>query len=67
MKYLYIIGLIYIFIKSWKYGLYEIKENQNKPAGISIFFISILRAHISSNIFNNKLLIKYLYFGLQKD
>ena len=53
MKYLYIIIFIYIFIKTFKYGLYEFKENQNKPAGVSIFLISILRTYISNYIFNN--------------
>ena len=67
MKYLYIIVLIYIFINSWKYGIYELKENKNKPAGISIFLISLLRVYISTNIFNYKLLIKHLDFHFQKD
>lgn len=61
MKILYILVLIYIFIKTWKYGLYEFKENKNKPAGVSIFLISTLRAYTSNNIFNSQLL-KIIFF-----
>ena len=47
MKYLYIATIFIFFMKSWYYGLYEFKENKNKPAGFSLFFLSILRAYIA--------------------
>jgi hypothetical protein len=40
MKILSIFFLIYCFFKAWYYGLYELKENKNKPAAISIFFMA---------------------------
>lgn len=68
MKYLYIIFLIILFLKSWYYGIYELKVNKNKPAGISIFFLSLLRAYISNNYINNKFLDTIYYcFHFQKD
>lgn len=56
MKYIYIISIVLLFFKSWYYGLYELKENKNKPAGYSIFFLSILRAYISFNYIKLKFL-----------
>ena len=32
---------LYIFLRLFIYGIYEIKENQNKVAGISMIIISI--------------------------
>lgn len=49
MKFIYIIVLIYVFWRSLKYGKYEIEVNKNKPAGISIFFLTFMRANISIN------------------
>jgi len=33
---------IWIFIKTLCYGIYEIKNNSNKPGGITIILISII-------------------------
>lgn len=33
---------IYIFLRLFIYGIYEIKENQNKVAGISMMIISVV-------------------------
>jgi len=33
---------IWIFIKTLCYGIYEIKNNSNKPGGITIIIISII-------------------------
>jgi len=33
---------IWIFIKTLFYGIYEIKNNSNKPGGITIILISII-------------------------
>lgn len=40
MKIFLLIISIWIFIKTISYGIFEIKENKNKPAGITIFFLA---------------------------
>jgi hypothetical protein len=40
MKVLILILSIIIFIRTTSYGLYEIKENNNKPAGIIVIIIA---------------------------
>ena len=42
MKFLIIIILIYSFLKSIYYGNFELKEKENKPAGITIYILAIL-------------------------
>ncbi len=42
MKFIIIALLIFTFLKSFYYSLYEIKEKKNKPAGITIIFLAIL-------------------------
>lgn len=42
MEYLAIALLIYAFIKSIYYGIYEIKNKKNKPGGIAVIFLAIL-------------------------
>lgn len=42
MKFIAIILLIFAFLKSFYYGIYEIKEKENKPAGITVIFLAIL-------------------------
>lgn len=42
MKLICIFLLIYSFMKSFYYSLYEIKEKKNKPGGIAILFMAIL-------------------------
>jgi len=42
MKFLVLILSIIIFIKTTSYGLYELKENQNKVGGISVITIAAL-------------------------
>lgn len=42
MKFLVIALLIFAFLKSFYYGVYEINEKKNKPAGITIIFLAIL-------------------------
>ncbi len=34
--------IIYFFMKSLYYGLYELNENKNKPAGIAVLLLSFL-------------------------
>ena len=41
MKYLIIIYLIFVFFKTWYYGIFEMKENKNKTAAIAIFALAI--------------------------
>ena len=41
MKYLCLIFIIYLYIKSYFYADYEIKEKNNKPGGITIKVISL--------------------------
>ncbi len=33
---------VWIFIKTLFYGIYEIKNNSNKPGGITIILVSII-------------------------
>lgn len=42
MKYLFTFILILGFLKSFYYGLFEIKEKENKAGGIAVIFIAIL-------------------------
>lgn len=42
MATLIIILSIWIFIKTISYGIFEIKNNSNKPGGITIIIISII-------------------------
>lgn len=42
MKILAILLLIFCFVKSIYYSIFEIKEKQNKLAGITIIFLSLL-------------------------
>ncbi len=42
MKYVAIALLIFSFLKSIYYGVYEIKEKENKPAGITVICLAIL-------------------------
>lgn len=42
MKFLVAILSIIIFIKSTSYGLYELKENNNKTGGITVIAIATL-------------------------
>lgn len=41
MNYLFIIFLLCFFIKSWLYGVFELKEIKNKPAATAIFVLSL--------------------------
>lgn len=47
MKYIAIIFLIYIFLKSIYYGFFELKEKNNKSGGVAIIFLSTLGLIIS--------------------
>lgn len=42
MKLICIFLLIYSFLKSYYYSMYEIKEKRNKPGGIVILIMAIL-------------------------
>lgn len=42
MKFLFTFILILAFIKSYYYGMYEIKEKENKSGGIAIICLAIL-------------------------
>ena len=42
MKFLVVILSIIIFIKTTSYGLYELKENNNKYGGIAVIAIASL-------------------------
>lgn len=42
MKFLIIIILIFSFFKSIYYANFELKEKENKPAGIALYFLAIL-------------------------
>lgn len=49
MKIFIVILSIMIFMKTFSYGLYELKNYKNKIAGITLFIFSILSL-ISSNL-----------------
>ena len=42
MKLIAFVFIIYAFIKSMYYGIFEIKEKQNKPGGYTTIFLAIL-------------------------
>lgn len=42
MKFLVLILSIIIFIKTTSYGLYELKENNNKSGGIVVISIAVI-------------------------
>jgi hypothetical protein len=42
MKLLILVLSIIVLIRTISYGLYEVKENNNKPAGIIVIAISII-------------------------
>ena len=42
MKYIFIFILLLACIKSYYYGMFEIKEKENKTGGIAIIFLAIL-------------------------
>ncbi len=42
MKFLFTFILLIGFLKSFYYGLFEIKEKENKPGGIAVIFLAIL-------------------------
>lgn len=42
MKFLFTFILLIGFLKSFYYGLFEIKEKENKSGGIAIIFLAIL-------------------------
>lgn len=47
MPYLSIFFLIFGFLKTFYYGIFELKEKQNKPGGIAILVLAILRTCLS--------------------
>lgn len=47
MTVLAIILIFVCFLKSFYYGIYEIKQKQNKPGGIAVFLFAILRTYLS--------------------
>lgn len=68
MKILTIIYLIYVFFKTWYYGIYELKTNKNKTASTAIFILAIVRSNISNIYYYNELLgfekIFFLIIGI---
>ena len=48
MKFLVLILSIIIFIKTTSYGLYELKENNNKSGGITVIAIAALSSILSN-------------------
>ncbi len=47
MTVLAIILIFLCFLKSFYYGIYEIKQKQNKPGGIAVCLFAILRTYLS--------------------
>lgn len=48
MTVLAIILIFICFLKSFYYGIYEIKQKQNKPGGIAVCLFAILRTYLSN-------------------
>ncbi len=46
MPYLALILLVWCFLKTFYYGIYEVKQKQNKPGGIAICLLAILRTYL---------------------
>lgn len=42
MNYIYIVFIIFFFLKGWYYGIYELNEQKNKNAATAIFLINIV-------------------------
>lgn len=42
MKFLVVVLSIIIFIKTTSYGIYELKDNNNKTGGITVIAIAVL-------------------------
>lgn len=61
MKYLCLIFVVYLYIKSYFYADYEIKEKNNKSGGITIKVISFIRTYIFNYYFIYILLITSFY------
>ena len=45
MPYLALILLFVVFFKSLSYGIFEIKQKQNKPGGVTVLLLAILRTY----------------------
>lgn len=41
MNYIFILLILYFFLKSWFYGLFELKEIKNKTAATAIFILTL--------------------------
>lgn len=42
MKYLSILFIIYLFLKSFNYGIFELNEKKNIPAGMFLILLSFI-------------------------
>lgn len=49
MPYLALFLILYCFLKTFYYGIYEIKQKQNKPGGIAVCLFAILRTYLSEH------------------
>lgn len=47
MPYFAIFLLLLCCLKTFYYGVYEFKAKQNKPGGIAVCFLAILRSYFS--------------------
>ena len=50
MRFITFLFVLYVFINTMSYGIFEIKNNQNKKGGIAVIFTAI-SALILPNIF----------------
>lgn len=46
MPYLALFLLIICCLKTFIYGIYEIKQKQNKPGGIAVCLLSLIRSYL---------------------
>lgn len=47
MSYFALILLLWCFLKTFYYGIYEIKQKKNKSGGITVCLLAFLRTHFS--------------------
>ena len=47
MPYLAILLVLLCFLKTFYYGIYELKQKQNKSGGMAVCALAILRTHLS--------------------
>jgi len=64
MQYISIILVILAFLKSFYYGIFEIKEKKNKFGGIVVLVLSLIRAYSPFNSYHSRILLIICYINV---